>query len=532
MKLDAKSTIETGKAILGIELGSTRIKAVLIDRENRPIAQGSHTWENQLVDGLWTYSIESIRSGLQDCYADLRSNVKKLYDGIEIESLAAIGVSAMMHGYMPFNEKEEILVPFRTWRNTNTGRAAAELSELFVYNIPLRWSISHLYQAILNNETHVKDIKFLTTLAGYVHWQITGEKVLGIGDASGMLPIDPATNNYSAEMVEKFDNLIAPKEYNWKLEDILPKVLSAGENAGVLTPEGSRKLDVSSHLKAGIPVCPPEGDAGTGMVATNAVKQRTGNVSAGTSSFSMIVLEKELSKPYEMIDMVTTPDGSLVAMVHCNNCTSDLNAWVNLFKEYQELLGIPVNMDEIYSKLYNIALTGDTDCGGLLSYNYISGEPVTGLAEGRPLFIRSANDKFSLANFMRTHLYASVGVLKIGNDILFNDEKVKVDRITGHGGLFRTKGVGQRILAAAINSPISVMETAGEGGAWGIALLGSYLVNNEKKQSLADFLDENVFAGDAGIEVSPTPEDVAGFNAYIESYKAGLPIEEAAVRFK
>lgn len=532
MKLDAKSTIETGKAILGIELGSTRIKAVLIDRENRPIAQGSHTWENQLVDGLWTYSIESIWSGLQDCYADLRSNVKKLYDGIEIESLAAIGVSAMMHGYMPFNEKEEILVPFRTWRNTNTGRAAAELSELFVYNIPLRWSISHLYQAILNNETHVKDIKFLTTLAGYVHWQITGEKVLGIGDASGMLPIDPATNNYSAEMVEKFDNLIAPKEYNWKLEDILPKVLSAGENAGVLTPEGSRKLDVSSHLKAGIPVCPPEGDAGTGMVATNAVKQRTGNVSAGTSSFSMIVLEKELSKPYEMIDMVTTPDGSLVAMVHCNNCTSDLNAWVNLFKEYQELLGIPVNMDEIYSKLYNIALTGDTDCGGLLSYNYISGEPVTGLAEGRPLFIRSANDKFSLANFMRTHLYASVGVLKIGNDILFNDEKVKVDRITGHGGLFRTKGVGQRILAAAINSPISVMETAGEGGAWGIALLGSYLVNNDKKQSLADFLDENVFAGDAGIEVSPTPEDVAGFNAYIESYKAGLPIEEAAVRFK
>mgnify|MGYP000165790975 CR=1 FL=1 len=532
MKLDAKSTIETGKAILGIELGSTRIKAVLIDRENRPIAQGSHTWENQLVDGLWTYSIEAIWSGLQDCYADLRSNVKKLYDGIEIESLAAIGVSAMMHGYMPFNEKEEILVPFRTWRNTNTGRAAAELSELFVYNIPLRWSISHLYQAILNNETHVKDIKFLTTLAGYVHWQITGEKVLGIGDASGMLPIDPATNNYSAEMVEKFDNLIAPKEYNWKLEDILPKVLSAGENAGVLTPEGSRKLDVSSHLKAGIPVCPPEGDAGTGMVATNAVKQRTGNVSAGTSSFSMIVLEKELSKPYEMIDMVTTPDGSLVAMVHCNNCTSDLNAWVNLFKEYQELLGIPVNMDEIYSKLYNIALTGDTDCGGLLSYNYISGEPVTGLAEGRPLFIRSANDKFSLANFMRTHLYASVGVLKIGNDILFNDEKVKVDRITGHGGLFRTKGVGQRILAAAINSPISVMETAGEGGAWGIALLGSYLVNNEKKQSLADFLDENVFVGDAGIEVSPTPEDVAGFNAYIESYKAGLPIEEAAVRFK
>ena len=531
MKSDAKSTIETGKAILGIELGSTRIKAVLIDQENKPIAQGNHTWENQLVDGLWTYSIEAIWSGLQDCYADLRSNVKNLY-GIEIENLAAIGVSAMMHGYMPFNAKEEILVPFRTWRNTNTGRAAAALSDLFVYNIPLRWSISHLYQAILDNEAHVKDIDFLTTLAGYVHWQLTGEKVLGIGDASGMLPIDPTTHNYSAEMVAKFDKLIAPNQYSWTLQDILPKVLSAGESAGVLTPEGSKRLDASGHLKAGIPVCPPEGDAGTGMVATNAVKQRTGNVSAGTSSFSMIVLEKELSKPYEMIDMVTTPDGSLVAMVHCNNCTSDLNAWVNLFKEYQELLGIPVDMNEIYSKLYNIALTGDTDCGGLLSYNYISGEPVTGLAEGRPLFVRSANDKFNLANFMRSHLYASVGVLKIGNDILFNEEKIKVDRITGHGGLFKTKGVGQRILAAAINSPISVMETAGEGGAWGIALLGSYLVNNEKKQSLADFLDEKVFVGDAGIEVSPTAEDVAGFNTYIKNYKAGLPIEEAAVKFK
>lgn len=531
MKSDAKSTIEAGKAILGIEFGSTRIKAVLIDQENKPIAQGSHTWENQLVDGLWTYSIEAIWAGLQDCYANLRANVKKQY-GIEIETLAAIGISAMMHGYMPFNDKAEILVPFRTWRNTNTGKAAAELSELFVYNIPLRWSISHLYQAILNKEEHVKDITFLTTLAGYVHWQITGEKVLGIGDASGMLPIDPATKNYSAEMVAKFDKLVAPYGFSWKLTDILPKVLLAGENAGCLTEEGAKKLDVSGHLKAGIPVCPPEGDAGTGMVATNAVKQRTGNVSAGTSSFSMIVLEKDLSKPYEMIDMVTTPDGSLVAMVHCNNCTSDLNAWVNLFKEYQELMGMPVDMDEIFGKLYNNALTGDADCGGLISYNYFSGEPVTGLTEGRPLFLRTANDKFNLANFMRAHLYASVGVLKIGNDILFNEEKIKVDRITGHGGLFRTKGVGQRVLAAAINSPISVMETAGEGGAWGIALLGSYLVNNDKKQSLADFLDEKVFAGNAGVEVSPTAEDVAGFNAYIEKYKACLPVEEAAVKYK
>ena len=531
MKLDAKSTIETGKAILGIELGSTRIKAVLIDQENKPIAQGSHSWENQLVDGLWTYSLDAIWHGLQDCYADLRANVQKQY-GIEIESLAAMGVSAMMHGYMAFNEKAEILAPFRTWRNTNTGRAAAELSELFVYNIPLRWSISHLYQAILNDEPHVKDIHYLTTLAGYVHWQLTGEKVLGIGDASGMLPIDTSTKDYSAQMIEKFDKLIAPKGYGWKVKDILPKVLLAGADAGMLTTEGAKRLDVSGHLKAGIPVCPPEGDAGTGMVATNAVKQRTGNVSAGTSSFSMIVLEKELSKPYEMIDMVTTPDGSLVAMVHCNNCTSDLNAWVNIFKEYQELPGVPVNMDEIFGKLYNHALTGDTDCGGLISYNYISGEPVTGLEEGRPLFVRSANDKFNLANFMRAHLYASVGVLKIGNDILFNDEKIKVDRITGHGGLFKTKGVGQRVLAAAINSPISVMETAGEGGAWGIALLASYLMNNATGQTLADFLDKQVFADNTGIEIAPTAEDVAGFNAYIKNYKAGLPIEEAATKCK
>ena len=526
--MTAKETIQQGKAILGIEFGSTRIKAVLIDGENKPIAQGSHEWENQLVDGLWTYSTEAIWYGLQDCYADLRKNVLAEYD-IEIEELAAIGISAMMHGYMAFNEQQNILVPFRTWRNTNTAKAAAELSELFVYNIPLRWSISHIYQAILDNEEHVADIDFLTTLAGYIHWQLTGMKVLGIGDASGMLPIDPETHNYSAAMVEKFNKLIAPKGFNWTLLDILPEVLNAGENAGFLTAEGAKKLDISGHLKPGIPLCPPEGDAGTGMVATNAVKQRTGNVSAGTSSFSMIVLEKDLSKPYEMIDMVTTPDGSLVAMVHCNNCTSDLNAWVNLFKEYQQLLGIPVDMNEVFGKLYNNALTGDADCGGLIAYNYISGEPVTGLAEGRPMFVRSANDKFNLANFMRANLYASVGVLKIGNDILFNEEHVKVDRITGHGGLFKTKGVGQRVLAAAINSPISVMETAGEGGAWGIALLASYLVNNNNGSTLADWLESNVFAGNTGVEIAPTAEDVAGFNKWIENYKRGLAIEQAAV---
>lgn len=531
MANNPKATIQNGKAILGIEFGSTRIKAVLIDEDNTPIAQGSHEWENQLIDGLWTYSIEAIWNGVQNCYADLRSNVKRLYD-VEIERLASIGISAMMHGYMAFNGKQEILAPFRTWRNTNTGKAAAELSELFNFNIPLRWSISHLYQAILDKEQHVSDIDYLTTLAGYIHWQITGKRVLGIGDASGMLPIDSVTKNYNEEMVNKFNKLIKPYGFSWTLKDILPTVLCAGEDAGTLTAEGARRLDISDHLQAGIPVCPPEGDAGTGMVATNAVRKRTGNVSAGTSSFSMIVLEKELSRPYEVIDMVTTPDGSPVAMVHCNNCTSDLNSWVGLFKEYQQLLGIPVDMNEVFGKLYNHALEGDADCGGLIAYNYISGEPVTGLAEGRPLFVRSANDKFNLANFMRANLYASVGVLKIGNDILFNDEKVEVDRITGHGGLFKTKGVGQRVLAAAINSPISVMETAGEGGAWGIALLASYLVNKSTDETLADYLDNKVFAGNTGVQIAPTQEDVEGFNKYIKEYQACLAIEREATKVK
>ena len=528
--MSAKQVIEAGKAILGIEFGSTRIKAVLIDEQNKPIAQGSHEWENQLVDGLWTYSTEAVWYGLQDCYADLRKDVQRQYD-CEIESLAAIGFSAMMHGYMAFNEEQEILVPFRTWRNTNTGQAAAKLSELFNYNIPLRWSISHLYQCMLDHEEHVSDIKYLTTLAGYVHWQVTGQFVLGVGDASGMIPVDPATKNYDAAMVAKFDDILASDGLPFRLKDILPRVLVAGENAGFLTPEGAKRLDVSGHLKTGIPVCPPEGDAGTGMVATNAVKQRTGNVSAGTSSFSMIVLEKPLTKPYEMIDMVTTPDGSLVAMVHCNNCTSDINAWVSLFKEYQQLLGISVDMNELYGRLFNKALEGDADCGGLISYNYVSGEPVTGLSEGRPLFVRSANDKFNLANFMRAHLYGAIGVLKLGNDILLKQEQVRVDRITGHGGYFKTAGVGQRMLAAALNSPISVMETAGEGGAWGIALLAGYMANKQGL-NLADYLEQVVFAGNTGSEIAPTAADVEGFNRYIENYKAGLAIEQAAVSNK
>ena len=542
--MTARQTIESGKAVLGIEFGSTRIKAVLIDQENKPIAQGSHEWENQLVDGLWTYSTEAIWYGVEDCYADLRRNVKREYD-CEIEQLASIGISAMMHGYMafgpngkatrwaPVSESEKILAPFRTWRNTNTGKAAAELSKLFNYNIPLRWSISHLYQAILNGEEHVKDITYLTTLAGYIHWRLTDKKVLGIGDASGMIPVDPNTKTYNAEMVRKFNELIAPYGFPWKLEDILPECLVAGQDAGVLTEHGAQRLDVSGHLKGGCPLCPPEGDAGTGMTATNSVKVRTGNVSAGTSSFSMIVLEKDVTKPNEMIDIVTTPDGNLVAMVHCNNCTSDINAWVKLFKEYQELLGVKVDMNDVYAKLYNHALTGDPDCGGVISYNFISGEPVAGLTDGgRPLVMRSPNDRFNLANFMRANLYATIAVLKLGNDVLFKEENVKVDRITGHGGLFKTPGVGQKVLAAALNSPISVMETAGEGGAWGIALLAAFLVNNPDNLNLAAYLEKVVFAGNTGIEIAPDPADVEGFNRYIETYKACIPVDQAAVDFK
>lgn len=523
-------TIQEGKAVLGIEFGSTRIKAVLIDGNNKPIAQGNHEWENQLVDGLWTYSIDAVWQGLQDCYAHLRDDVKARY-GVEIENLAAIGISAMMHGYMAFDKGGNILVPFRTWRNTNTGAAARELSSLFNYNIPLRWSISHLYQCILNNDEHVGNIDFQTTLAGYVHWQLTGRKVLGVGDASGMIPVDPATKTYDAGMVEKFNSLIAPKGYGWKLQEIFPQVLVAGEDAGKLTEEGARKLDPSGHLKSGIPFCPPEGDAGTGMVATNAVEQRTGNVSAGTSSFSMVVLEKPLTKAYEPIDMVTTPDGSLVAMVHCNNCTSDINAWVGLFREFQELMGQPVDMNELYGRLFNQALEGDADCGGLMSFNYVSGEPITSCAEGRPLFVRSASDRFNLANFMRAHLYGAIGVLKLGNDILLREENIRIDRIMGHGGYFKTKGVGQRFLAAALGTPISVMETAGEGGAWGIALLAAYVVSGQGA-SLSEWLQEQVFADSMGEEIVPTAEEIAGFNAYMENYKACLSIEQTAINAK
>ncbi|MBN7577297.1 ATPase [Clostridium sp. 2-1] len=523
-----KNAIINGKTVLGIELGSTRIKAVLIDENNTPIASGSHDWENKYVNNIWTYGLDDIWTGVQDSYKKMAEDVKEKY-GVTIQTMGAIGFSAMMHGYMVFNKEGELLVPFRTWRNTITEKASEELTKLFNYHIPQRWSIAHLYQAILNGEEHVVDIDFQTTLEGYIHWKLTGEKVIGVGEASGMFPIDIDTKNYNARMIDQFDELVAPKNFSWKLGNILPKVLLAGENAGVLTEEGAKLLDVTGQLKAGIPFCPPEGDAGTGMVATNSIAKRTGNVSAGTSVFAMIVLEKELSKAYEEIDLVTTPTGNLVAMVHCNNCTSDLNAWVGLFKEFAEAFGVEVDMNKLFATLYNKALEGDSDCGGLLAYNYFSGEHITGFEEGRPLFVRSAESKFNLANFMRVHLFTSLGALKTGLDLLLKEEGVKVDEMLGHGGLFKTKGVGQKIMAAAIDAPVSVMETAAEGGAWGIAVLASYMINKDANETLDDYLTNKVFAGQIGTKIDPDSKDVEGFNEFIKRYTSGLAIERTAI---
>ncbi len=520
--------IKSGEAVLGIEFGSTRIKAVLIDEEHNPIASGDHEWENRLENGFWTYHEDEIWQGLQDSYRNLKADVKARYD-VELTKVAAMGFSAMMHGYLAFDKAGKMLVPFRTWRNSTTGPAARELSELFAYNIPERWSISHLYQAILNNEDHVKDVAFFTTLAGYIHWKLTGEKVLGVGDASGMFPIDPKTKTYDATMIEKFGKLIADKGYTWTLPEILPEVRLAGEAAGTLTKEGALLLDPTGELDCGTPLAPPEGDAGTGMVATNSVKQRTGNVSAGTSVFAMIVLEQELKKYYPEIDMVTTPDGSLVAMVHANNCTSDLNAWVGLCKEVLSTFGVNPSGDELYGTLYRKALEADPDCGGLLSYGFLSGENIMNCEEGRPLFVRTPESKFTLANFMRTHLYASFGALKVGMDLLLQQEKVAIDTIYGHGGIFKTKGVAQNFLAAAIDTPVSVMSTAGEGGPWGMAILAAYLVKKADNENLEDYLAKKVFASAEGSSVDPDPKDVAGFAAYIERFKSGVTMEKAAV---
>ena len=525
---DVKNTIVNGKAVLGIEFGSTRIKAVLVDENNMPIASGDHDWENRLENGVWTYTLEDIWTGLQDCYQKMTEDVKEKY-GVAVEKLAAIGFSAMMHGYLAFDKEGNLLVPFRTWRNTITQEASEALTKVFNFHVPQRWSIAHLYQAILNGEGHVPQVDFFTTLDGYIHWQLTGEKVLGVGSASGMFPIDSTIKDYDKAMIQKFDELVAPKGFPWKLEHLLPKVLLAGDKAGVLTEEGAKKLDPTGTLQAGCPLCPPEGDAGTGMVATNSVKQRTGNVSAGTSVFAMIVLEKALKRVHEEIDMVTTPSGDAVAMVHCNNCTSDLNAWVNIFKEFAESFGIDVDMNKLFGTLYNKALEGDKDCGGLLAYNYFSGEHITGFEEGRPMFVRTPDSKFSLANFMRANLYTSLGAMKVCLDILLKEEEVAIDRITGHGGLFKTKGVGQKILAAAMDATVSVMKTAGEGGAWGIALLASYMVNKDAGEALEDYLQNKVFGGDEGEKMDPDPEDVKGFDEFIKRYRVGFPIERAAV---
>ena len=514
--------MDLSKTVLGIELGSTRIKAVLIDERHIPIASGEYEWENQLINGVWTYSMDAVHEGVQAAYADLVKNL-----GRPITTLGAVGVSAMMHGYLPFDKDGNQLAEFRTWRNTITGPAAAELTELFGFNIPQRWSIAHLHQAILNGEEHVGDIAFLTTLAGYIHWKLTGERVMGVGEASGMFPIDSGALDYDQAMVDKFDALTAARGFSWKLRDILPRVLPAGENAGHLTEAGARFLDPSGTLQPGVPAAPCEGDAGTGMAATNSVRVRTGNVSAGTSDFAMIVTEKPLGVHRE-IDMVTTPAGAPVAMVHCNNCTSDINAWVELFSEFADAIGAPIDKGALFTLLFRKALEGDGDCGGLLSYNYFSGEGVTDLDEGRPVFARMQNARFTLGNFMRTHLLSALATLKIGLDILTQAEQVQIDKLYGHGGFFKTPEAGQRMLSAAVGAPVSVMETAGEGGPYGMALLAAYMLRREAGESLEDYLDNKVFAEAKASTLMAGEEDIAGFDAFLSRYKKALSLERTA----
>lgn len=525
--MDNKKLIIDGKAVLGIEFGSTRIKAVLINQKHETIAMGTHEWQNRLIDGIWTYTLEDIWGGLQQCYSAMTADVKKRY-GVEITELAAIGISAMMHGYLAFDKEDRLLVPFRTWRNTITGEASDILTNQFKFNIPQRWSIAHVYQAILNKEEHVNNIAFITTLAGYIHYRLTGRRVLGIGDASGMFPVDSDTCNYNGRMLADFDKLIKKEGVCWSIKDILPECLVAGAEAGILTKEGAALLDVTGKLKEGAALCPPEGDAGTGMVATNSVAAGTGNVSAGTSIFSMIVTQSELKSVHKEIDMVTTPDGKPVAMVHCNNCTSDINAWVNIFKEFAEMSGMTVNMDELYGKLFKKALEADADCGGLVAFNYLSGEPVTGFNEGRPMFVRKPDSKFNLANFMRTHLLSALATIKIGNDILIREENVKINYIMAHGGLFKTPEVGQKLLAAALNTPVTVMNTASEGGPWGMAVLAAYMVSRAQKESLEDYLADKVFKEQQGVTVEPDVSDVKGFDEFLNNYKQCRMAEQAA----
>jgi sugar (pentulose or hexulose) kinase len=526
-RTSGRDWILDGQTSLGIELGSTRIKACLIGGDGAEVlAVGSHEWENRFVDRMWTYSLEDVWSGLQAAYADLVRDAEQRH-GARPSGFAAIGVSAMMHGYLPFDETGELLVPFRTWRNTTTGPAAAELSELFGVNIPLRWSIAHLHQAIIDEEPHVPRMRFLTTLAGYVHWKLTGRKVLGVGDASGMFPIDPTTRNYDAELLSRFDRLVAGKAPAGTLRELLPEVLVAGKPAGELTAEGAALLDPTGALQPGTVLCPPEGDAGTGMVATCAVAPRTGNVSAGTSIFAMTVLERPLERVHHELDIVTTPAGDPVAMVHSNNGASELAAWAGMFARFAAAAGLRIEPDRVYEVLFTEALNGDVDAGGLIAYNYLAGEPITGLDEGRPLFVRTPDSSFTLANAMRAQLYGVFGTLSLGMRVLA-DEGVALDRMFAHGGMFRTAGVAQRFLAGALDAPVAVGEAASEGGAWGIAVLASYLAA-APETDLDGYLRERVFRDASFDTVEPDQADVAGFAAFLDRYRAGLAVERAAV---
>lgn len=518
--------IKEGRTSIGIEFGSTRIKAVLIGYDFTVVASGAYDWENSFIDGVWTYSLDEVKAGLQGAFAALAEDVKNKY-GAALESVASIGISAMMHGYLAFDENNELLVPFRTWRNTMTEQAADALTEALDFNIPQRWSIAHLYQAILGDEEHVPQIRFVTTLAGYVHWLLTGEKVIGIGDGSGMFPIK--NGGYNTDMMSKFEALTSDTAFTQKISDILPKIVSAGECAGTLTEQGALLLDPTGTLKAGVPFCSPEGDAQTGMVATNSIAPRTGNVSAGTSIFAMAVLENNLSAVYRQIDIVTTPCGSPVAMVHCNNCTTDLDCWVRLFADTLKTFGVEVPKSELYDKLYAAALSGEPDCDGIISCNYHSGEHVTGFTEGKPLVMRAPSSKLNVANLMRSLIYSCMSTLKIGMDILISEEKIALDKIYAHGGLFKSPVTGQRFLASALGVPVALMESAGEGGAWGIALLASYLARRKADETLEAYLEERVFAGKTGSVMAPDASDAAGFAAYIEKYKAGLAVEKTAV---
>ena len=513
--------------VLGIELGSTRIKGVLIDESHQVVASGSHGWENSLKDGVWTYELADAVAGVQACFAELKADAEQKF-GKPLTRVAAIGISGMMHGYLVFDKDGNQLAPFRTWRNTITGKASAELTELFKFNIPQRWSIAHLYQAILNKEEHVANIAKLTTLSGYIHYLLTGKYAMGIDEASGMFPYDDEIVDFDRERVAQFDELVASYNFPWKLREILPEVLRAGECAGTLTEAGAKLLDVSGTLEAGIPLCPPEGDAGTGMVATGAVHPRTGSISAGTSAFSLQVLERPLKGYYPQIDVCCTPGGKTVAMAHCNNCTSDIDAWVNLFADTCKVLGFEVSMNDLYGKLFRAALEGDADCGGIVSVNYLAGEHLTETEVGRPMVVRLPDAKMTAPNFMRAQLNAAIATLRLGMQMLREKENVESDMLLGHGGFFKTPGVGQQILANALNVPISTMETAGEGGPWGMALLAAYMVRKAAGETVEDYLANKVFADAKSVTVQPESAGVAGFEVYLNRYKAALAAEKAA----